>query len=69
MEDNWTFNSVMGMMRTEAQRRANVAAAAGNQKLPADSTKAHLAKGRNGGGGGSGGKKSKLAERCFHCDQ
>jgi hypothetical protein len=73
LEDTWTFNSVKGMVRVEAQRRANVittdVTTSGNQSKPdPQAAKAHFAKGKNSVGRNSGGKKSKFTGKCYHCD-
>ena len=70
MQDNWTFNLVAGMVRTEEQRLANIVAMGdgGNQSTPdPQGPQAHFAK-VNGGNGGNSGKKGKFTGKCFYCD-
>src|SRR5947207_1247534 len=64
LEDTWTFNSVKGMVRVEAQRQANTVTDVVPNKPDPQSAKAHYAKGKNGGGG----KKGKFMGKCYHCD-
>ena len=67
MQDNWTFNLVAGMVRTEEQRLANIMAMGdgGNQSTPdPQGAQAHFAKGN----GGNGGKKGRFTGKCFYCD-
>jgi len=64
-EDTWTFNSVKGLVRVEAQRRANFTdVATSGSKPDPQAAKAHFAKGKKK----SGGKKGKFTGKCFHCD-
>jgi len=66
-EDTWTFDSVKGMVRVEAQRGANaintdVATSRSRPKPDPQSAKAHLAKGKK-----AQGKKGKFTGNCYHC--
>lgn len=65
--DTWTFDSVKGMVRVEAQRRANaittnVATSRSQPKPDPQSAKARLAKGKK-----ARGKKGKFTGNCYHC--
>jgi gag-polypeptide of LTR copia-type len=50
LEDTWTFNSVKGMVRVEAQRRANAVTDVVLNKPDPQAVKANFAKGKKDGG-------------------